>query len=223
MTAPDNFKPEDKGCGNWKDVDNGPKTLATPAAEQPSVPQGCGTPVTVEKSINTAHDYVAGIFKKLAGYGEPVPGIEQTPDNLVFNAKKRNTTSVDQKNAFSSGPQEGTPAWNKLHPHGKYEDAGYHVPEKGSSNNSRGKNGNSLKSPCPKDGQAVLDNSFGVKDSKERVAVQDGKIVILKQTSNGLYHGYIVEKFHLIKNANVQKALVENGLVNNAKSGTVIK
>ena len=69
----------------------------------------------------------------------------------------------------------------------------------------------------------ALDNSFDVKGSTQRVAVQDGKIVILKFEEEGIYHGYIVEDYHSLKNDSVKNALVNNGLVNSFKGGKVIK
>ena len=75
----------------------------------------------------------------------------------------------------------------------------------------------------PRDAQDALDKSFAVEGSKERIAVQDGKIIILKETSHELYHAYVVDDFFSIKNSNTQKALVNNGLVNSMKGGKVIK
>lgn len=73
------------------------------------------------------------------------------------------------------------PEWKKKHPHGRYEDAGYHHP------NSKG-----IKNPPPKNGQRALDNSHKIEkvNSPHRISIDDGEFVVLKQTSPGLFHGY---------------------------------
>ncbi len=70
---------------------------------------------------------------------------------------------------------------NNKHPHGKYEDASYH------HKNSKGR-----KNPAPKDGQTALDNSVAISsESTGRIGLSKGEIVVLRQTSSGLYHGYV--------------------------------
>ena len=106
----------------------------------------------------------------------------------------------------------GAPSDAYTYPNGKYENAGYHTPK-----------GNSIKSPAPRDGQKALDNSFEVKGSKERVAIEDGKIVILKHTMGDIYHGYVVDSIFDIKNDSTLDALVKHGFINNKKSRKIIK
>lgn len=73
------------------------------------------------------------------------------------------------------------PEWKKKHPHGRYEDAGYHHA------NSRGK-----KSPAPKDGQGALDHSVQISnESPRRIGVSEGEIVILTRHGDGLFHGHV--------------------------------
>lgn len=120
---------------------------------------------------------------------------------------------------MAAKPVVGSPEWKNSYPCGKYENAGYHPDQKDLLKNSNVP----VKSPCPKNGQECLNNSYAVNGSMERVAMEDGKIVILKKTSDGIYHGYIVDDFHSIKNESVQKALVENGLIRTIKSGKVVK
>ncbi len=74
----------------------------------------------------------------------------------------------------------------------------------------------------PPDGQAALDNSIGVKGYDYRVAVQDGKIVMLRKTSTGEYHGYIVEDFNSLPQE-AKNALYEHGLIRSIQSGKIKK
>jgi hypothetical protein len=70
------------------------------------------------------------------------------------------------------------------HIHGEYKDAPYH------HFNSKGS-----KNPAPLDGQWALDNSIPVgdaTDSKQRVGLSCEQIVILKWTSENLWHGFVV-------------------------------
>lgn len=56
-----------------------------------------------------------------------------------------------------------------------------------------------------KNGQAALDRSISVEESRQRVTTKNGKIVILRHEGNGVYHGYLVEDFHSIENKNIQQ------------------
>ena len=109
-------------------------------------------------------------------------------------------------------PAKGSPEYAKKYPNGKYK------PSKKHHENSP----DDIGKP-PRDGQAALDNSFEVKESSQRVVVQDGKVVILKFEEDGIYHGYIVQDYHSLTSDNVKNALVKNGLVNSFKGGKVIK
>ena len=210
MSASEPTIPEQQGCGHVDPELNKPKIFTSPMPE-PHVPsnEGCGSTQPVEKPTDTAHEPNPVQDQSLPGC-EGMDQASQRPD--LFNAKKGNDVSRDVKTPPKVEPKEGSPEWNNLHPHGKTHDSNKHHPH---SRDGIGK--------PPRDAQSALDKSFEVKGSKERVATEDGKIVILKETSNGLYHGYVVDDFHSIKNANVKQALVKNGLVNNIKSGKVIK
>lgn len=63
----------------------------------------------------------------------------------------------------------------------RYEDASYHSAK-----------GNSVKSARPINGQKALDNSLKIEgvNSPHRIAVSDGQFVVLKKTSDNLFHGY---------------------------------
>ena len=51
---------------------------------------------------------------------------------------------------------------------------------------------NSSKSKAPSNGQRALDNSFSVSENTaRRIGISDGEIVILDQTSPGLFHGHV--------------------------------
>lgn len=87
----------------------------------------------------------------------------------------------------------------KKYPHGKYEDATYH--------HQNSKNG---KSPSPKNGQNALDNSLKIKeDAPHRIGISNGKFVVLRQTSPGIFHGYTCEWEQLTDD--MQKILRKSG------------
>lgn len=97
----------------------------------------------------------------------------------------------------------------KEHPHGIYEDAGYHHQNSGNG-----------KSQCPRDGQRCLDNSFGGKgNSEQRVSIEGDNFVVLKKTGFRKYHGYCVtwDDLHI----SLQRILMNNGLVTH--KGKIIK
>ena len=52
--------------------------------------------------------------------------------------------------------------------------------------------------------------------------MQDGKIVVLKETGEKLYHGYIVEELKTL-GENVKKALAKNGYMKNAVAKKLMK
>ena len=74
----------------------------------------------------------------------------------------------------------------------------------------------------PRDGQAALDDSFEVEGAKERIAVQDGKVVILKYEEDGIYHGYIVEDITTL-NIKERKSLVKNDYMKDPTSKKLVK
>lgn len=88
------------------------------------------------------------------------------------------------------------------------------------------KNSSGLKSACPKDGQTALDNSVSISDlSCKRVGVSNNEIVVLNQTSERLYHGYVTSWSDLLsdgaKSQLIRNALLQNGLV--SQTGKIIK
>lgn len=102
----------------------------------------------------------------------------------------------------------------KKHPYGIYRDASYHT------NNCDG-----IKGPRPKNGQAALDNSVSLgRNSTGRVGISEGEIVILRKTSERLYHGYVEtwDKLSIKGSAAqaIRNALTENKLV--SQSGKII-
>ncbi len=138
-------------------------------------------------------------------------------EQVIKNAARANAfhAQVTQQGSGGNGgdnKQKSTPAQTYTYEHGKYNKDSYHTTK-----------GSKTKSPAPKDGQAALDRSLLVDGSRERVTTENGKIVILKYESEGVYHGYTVEDFFSIKNTNTQKFLVKNGLVNSMKDGKIIK
>jgi hypothetical protein len=114
----------------------------------------------------------------------------------------------------ASKPVVGSPEWKKTYPHGEYSNAGYHTDK-----------GTPLKSPRPKSGQECLNKSFEIPNSPHRIAIEDGKIVVLRITENNghpVYHGYVVDNYHALKDTDMQQALIRNGLVKDGKTGRII-
>lgn len=67
-------------------------------------------------------------------------------------------------------------------PNGRYEKAPYH------------NKGNNIKSAAPKNGQAALDNSVQIKStSPRRLGYAEKELVVLDQTSPGVFHGHVRE------------------------------
>jgi hypothetical protein len=138
----------------------------------------------------------------------------------VYKKKRKNKNfknNSDEAVVFSCGggrdPKDDED-FVKKHPHGIYKDASYH------HSNSLGN-----KSPCPQDGQDALDYSFPVNDvSLARVGVSNNQIVILKKTSDKLYHGYIVT-WEMLEAGGAKTQLIRNALIKNnlvSKSGKII-
>lgn len=130
----------------------------------------------------------------------------------THNNKQHNERFVQQNNGLGNCPCGGKPPQHEddedKYPHGVYEDAGYH--------HKNSKNG---KSPCPKNGQQCLDNSFPIGGSSTgRISIEDGVFVILRQTSPRKFHGYIIKTWkELCSPANktqmIRNAFKEHGLV----------
>lgn len=168
-------------------------------------------------------DYKKAAMQHLAalGYAATRTGNQTAQQRKNYNAKALAT--AQQQRAAIQPPQNPKKGNNKKddkeddankHPHGIYEDAGYHHV------NSSGR-----KSPAPKNGQAALDVSVPCpKDESEpsnfrhRIAICDEKIVVLRQTSEGKYHGYVCSWEDL--ESHMQKALKRHNLV--TKKGKII-
>jgi len=73
----------------------------------------------------------------------------------------------------------------------------------------------------PVDGPAVLDRALSSPQCKQLVAIENKKIVVFKEHSPGRFHGYIEENFHNLDDE-LQRLLVEEGLVRSIKSGKVL-
>ncbi|MBP6869900.1 hypothetical protein KBC04_03395 [Candidatus Babeliales bacterium] len=134
--------------------------------------------------------------------------VENLDEHLILQKKSQKDKPKEEIN-FE--PKKGTPEWDKKYPNGKYRPSDKHH-----------ENSPDYIGKPPRDGQAALDDSFGVEKSRERVAVQDGNVVILKYEENGIYHGYIhedVKKLH----QKVKDALVKNGYMKDATSKKLIK
>lgn len=73
----------------------------------------------------------------------------------------------------------------------------------------------------PRDPQKALDDSFDVKEAKQGVSAQDGKVVILQKSGNELYHVYIVENIVRLSHQ-IRKALVANRYIKHITSKKLI-
>ena len=73
----------------------------------------------------------------------------------------------------------------------------------------------------PRDAQKALDDSFDVKLADQRVSVQDGKVIILQKSGEGLYHAYIVENIVTLPKK-IREALVANGYMKHITSKKLI-
>ena len=115
------------------------------------------------------------------------------------------------KGKSAAEPVKGSSEWKEKYPNGKHRSSAKHNPN---SPDYIGK--------PPRDGQEALNNSFDVEKSKQRVAVQDNKVVILKFEEDGIYHSYIVEDVTTLP-LKVRDALVENGFMKDVTSKKLIK
>ncbi len=156
--------------------------------------------------------------KKVCGYELPIYNVKNIEKKLN-NKKKSAKTNFDDSVScfFPKGPNRDPDDEKdkKKHPHGKYKDADYHHRQ------SRGG-----KSPAPKNGQQALDNSVSLPGhTTRRIGVSCNEIVILDQTSPGLYHGHVRTWKELVsggckKTKRMQQALIKNNLV--SSSGKIL-
>jgi hypothetical protein len=125
-----------------------------------------------------------------------------------FNKKKKPLDSCGPDSPMPKDPKkpnknERDDEFKQRHPHGRYEDASYHRAQQ-----------SGRKSPRSLDGQKALDNSFLIEDSNgARVGVSHRQIVILKRTSPGIYHGYVVQ-WNDTSAASAIKVLIKEGIIN---------
>lgn len=164
----------------------------------------------------------------------PLSGVIMVGEIIAFGVagcatylihKKSKYKHQSNENSFVATGSGGCPCGGKPpkhekdeieHPHGIYEDAGYHHP------NSSGK-----KSASPKNGQKCLDNSFSVgPGTQRRISIENRKFVILEETCPGKFHGYVIDSWKLLEQRGsasdaIRKAFRQHELVN--KSGKIIK
>ncbi|EUJ23391.1 hypothetical protein PGRAN_08519 [Listeria grandensis FSL F6-0971] len=92
---------------------------------------------------------------------------------------------------------------------GKFENAPYH-----------GKADNGKKNKAPTEGQQALDNSVSVSEgtTTRRIGVSKGEIVVLDETTKGVFHGHVRSIDELTPK--MRSALQKAGLIN--KKGKII-
>lgn len=159
--------------------------------------------------------------KKVCEYEIPTCNVKNIEKKLQRKKKLSVKSSGDTTYFFPKGPNfdpDDKKDEKKKHPHGKYKDVDYHHRQ------SRGGKGG--KSCSPKDGQQALDNSIAVPgNTTRRIGVSCNEIVVLDQTSEGLYHGHVRTWKELVsggcrKPQLMRNALVDNGLV--SSSGKIL-
>ena len=143
----------------------------------------CGTSI-LTKVLSRGELHIEDIEKKLDGIAAIQSAYsggkkshqkgKSNTDNAVRSGGG-GSPNIDPEDPENKGSKD-----KKKHPHGKYEDAGYHHPK------SKG-----MKSPAPKDGQGALDNSMPIEGKAGRISLHNGEFVVLNQTSRGVYHGHV--------------------------------
>jgi len=128
---------------------------------------------------------------KEVGTAMMVAGVEAAAKHSINKAQNKEKNKITGKSQGQVGTDSKDPkcpfhlTCSQYHPHGLYENAGYH------HQNSGGR-----KSPAPIDGQLALDRSVAVIGksgrSTGRIGLSCGQIVVLKVTSIDLWHGYVV-------------------------------
>ncbi|MBI2352852.1 hypothetical protein HYV11_01245 [Candidatus Dependentiae bacterium] len=151
--------------------------------------------------------------------GEILSSLQQNIDFKSKKQKQKNQKKVKSGVVASCGcpgPDDDDPdaddkddEFEKKHPNGRYQESPKH--HQNSSEN--------IGKP-PRNGQAALDSSIEVMGKNYRVAIQDGKVVILMKTSSKVYHGYIVEKFKDLPRQ-VKNALWGHDLIRSIQSGKI--
>lgn len=130
--------------------------------------------------------------------------------NKDSESKTKNNTQNNIQNSIDKNQQQ---IYNKLckknnqlktytYANGTYEASPKH-----------GTKDTSYASRAPKDGQEALDNSLKISDnSTGRIGVSQGEIVLLRETTQGVYHGY-VSPYNKLTEAQ-KNVLLKSGLVN---------
>jgi hypothetical protein len=113
------------------------------------------------------------------------------------NNSKKKKQAVQKSNLAqnkSGGNQQQDPQDKEpKHPHGIYKyDATYHSKHK--KELKEWHDHKTVKSPAPKDGQKALDNSVEIEGAgHRRIGISENEIVVLNQTSPGIFHGYVCD------------------------------
>ncbi|MEI4803841.1 hypothetical protein WAZ07_21930 [Bacillus sp. FJAT-51639] len=132
-----------------------------------------------------------------------------TPGTFVWHNNVQNSIDTLQRFQSSSGGGVKGVSGAKSGPNGTFENAPYH-----------GKTNRGKKNRAPIDGQNALDNSIPISPgtTTRRVSVSNGEIVILDETTPGVFHGHVRSWDEL--NPAMRSALQKAGLVN--KKGKII-
>ncbi|MBI2352808.1 hypothetical protein HYV11_01020 [Candidatus Dependentiae bacterium] len=179
--------------------------------------------LSFEKS-NAAIESSAHVFYAQQNEQQNKTVLSSFQENIDLKSKKQK--QIVQKRAKSEAvafsgcpdPNDDDPEddndddeFKKKHPNGRYQASPKHHPN---SSKNVGK--------PPRNGQAALDSSVEVLGKNYRVAIQDGKIIVLRPHECGVYHGYIVNCFQQLDPA-AQAALLKASLVINPKIGRLVK
>ncbi|WP_330410898.1 hypothetical protein, partial [Lachnotalea glycerini] len=139
----------------------------------------------------------------ITGIAEMAYGISismTATDNLAGDIKKAQE-AAENTDVSKGGSETGK--------NGTYEKADYH-----------GKTNNAVKNKAPNNGQEALDNSVSIgKNTTRRVGISDGEIVVLDETTKGVFHGHVRSWSELSEP--MKAALKKAGMV--TKKGKIIK
>jgi len=122
--------------------------------------------------------------------------------------KYKPSFSVSSLPAYAGGPDpEDEDEWT----YGRYEKSLKHHYNAG----------NGIGKP-PWNGQAALNRSIQIKNGPDRIAIENNHFVVLRETSSRVFHGYIVEEFKVLRQAE-REALFYPKLVRHIANGGIIK
>lgn len=199
--------PTNTSCGHKDPTQDFPTSL--PGGNVNDVPR---------PKTDTGHGTSIGIPTEIPGCGSTTP--IETITNTAHGPTEATPTSlpgfkvldvVPSKDFILQAKADNSKNYQPKGPNGTFRPSAKH------HQNSPGDVGKP-----PRNGQSALDNSFPVEDSKERIAIQDGNVVILKYEEDGIYHGYIAEDITTL-NIKVRKALVKNDYIKDPTSKKLIK